>query len=86
MPTPSSKRRQTRASGNQARAILRPAELSSKAPAPVDATGKPRVALSVVVFNPQREYAFIREDLRRLLLTASVLIVVMVALLLVIDH
>lgn len=36
--------------------------------------------------SKEQEYAFIREDLRRLLVTAGVLIVVMIALLFLIDR
>jgi hypothetical protein len=37
-------------------------------------------------FHPQREYAFIRDDLRRLVVTAVVLVAIMIGLLLVIDQ
>ena len=40
----------------------------------------------MTAISPEREYAFIRADLRRLLLTAAILIAVMVALLLLIDQ
>ncbi len=38
------------------------------------------------VITREQEYAFIREDLRRLLITAGILIVVMIGLLLLIDR
>lgn len=40
----------------------------------------------VLAITRDQEYAFIREDLRRLLATAGILILVMIALLFVIDR
>jgi hypothetical protein len=41
---------------------------------------------SVFALSRAQEYAFIREDMRRLLLTSGVLVVVMIALLFLIDR
>jgi len=43
-------------------------------------------AASTFSISKAQEYAFIREDLRRLLITAGILIVVMIALLFAIDR
>ncbi len=40
----------------------------------------------VVAISRDQEYAFIREDLRRLLITAGILIAVMIGLLLIVDR
>jgi hypothetical protein len=41
---------------------------------------------SVFALSRAQEYTFIREDMRRLLLTSGVLVVVMIALLFLIDR
>lgn len=43
-------------------------------------------ASSIHTLSKAQEYAFVREDLQRLLLTSGVLLVLMIALLLVIDR
>jgi len=51
--------------------------------------GAPTARMAVAsapAISRNQEYAFIREDLRRLLVTAGILIVVMIGLLLVIDR
>jgi hypothetical protein len=87
MPEDSSRRRRPRSSAKQARATLKPTQTSAKSPAAKsEIVAGSDVTPSVTHISPEREYAFIREDLRRLLITAAILIAVMIGLLVIIDQ
>ena len=45
-----------------------------------------RTSVATYSISKEQEYVFIREDMRRLLYTAGILIVVMIGLLLVVDR
>jgi hypothetical protein len=86
MPASPSKRQRSRPAGKQARATLRPANSVHHPTNMVSAEVVDVTRRGMSAISPEREYAFIRADLRRLLLTAAILIAVMVALLLLIDQ
>jgi len=96
---PAHDRKRSRTSGKQTRATLKPSTTRNtstvKTTPKSSLIGQPATGLTASSMAPQqgmltaadqdREYGFIRSDLRRLLLTAAILIAVMIGLLLILE-